>query len=508
MRREAEGLIAFARGIKAEGFSHVVLLGMGGSSLGPEVFRQTYGVARGYPEFRVLSSIHPAEIMRMERSVALTRTLFIVASKSGATLETQCLARYFLARVRAVIPRPRRPGTQFLALTNPGSPLAAFAKAHQFRKVFLTSPQIGGRYAALSFTGLVPAAFMGLDLDTLLDHAVDAAADHDDAVELGAVLGGLGTHGRDKVTFVLAPALASFGSWAEQLLAESTSKRQRGLIPVQGETLGAPRQYGRDRLFVSIEMNAAADTGAVARRHGLAALERAGHPVIRIRLGDAFDLAGEFFRWEVATAVAGTILKVNPFDEPDVAASKVRTRRLLTAFRLSHRLPARRPLLVDRGCRVYAPTDYSARTLATLLPRFLGQARRTGAGRPYVAIMAYLDRSPRHEELLQRLRVVIRDRYRVATTLGYGPSLLHSTGQLHKGGPPTGLFLQITAPEYDHDDKNDLPVPGERYSFSTLARAGALGDYLALATRGRRVIEIQLGRTIAGGLRRCLDALA
>ncbi len=514
MQPEAKGLMAFAREVAREGFTHALVIGMGGSSLCPEVCRDTFGVAPGYPALRVLRSIHPGEILRIERSLPLRATVFVVASKSGTTLETDCLARYLWARVQALA--PRRAGRQFVALTDPGTPLETFASRRRFRKVFATSPEIGGRYGALSWSGLVPAALLGLDLVEYLARAAivahqsrpEVSPAKNEAVRLGAILAGLAARGRNKVTFVLPPRLASLGLWLEQLLAESTGKQGRGLVPVVGEPLGRPAEYGRDRLFVAVDLDG--ETQEVVPSSPLAALERAGHPVVRIRLRDTLDLAGEFFRWEVATAVAGAIMKVNPFDEPDVAASKAQTRRLLTRLRRTGRFPSRRPVVVDnriRGCRVYAPGPSAGPTFAAVLHRFLRQARsarsaRSGRSGSYVALMAYLEPTARTHDLLKRLRLAIRRRFRVATTFGEGPALLHSTGQLHKGGPTAGLFLQFTA-----DDHEPLAIPGEPYGFPALLQASALGDYLALATRGRRLLEIHLGRDVREGLMACLEAL-
>ncbi len=502
MVHHADELMEFARSIRDGGFSHVVLLGMGGSSLCAEVCRETYGVASGYPDLAVLDSTDPATIRKIERSVNLERALFILSSKSGTTIEMQSLYRYFSSRLATL--KPDSFGGQFVAITDPGTPLEALARAQEFRKVFLSDPDIGGRYSALSYFGLVPLALIGTDLHRFLERAqamVRASAssapmEDNPGVNLGAILGALGQQGLDKVTLIASPAVRSFGGWLEQLLAESTGKEGKGLIPVDGEAIGRPEVYGPDRLFVRLKAAWDADETSDQK---IPALQESGHPVVRILLSDPLDLAGEFFRWELAAATAGAILGVNPFDEPNVTESKENTGRLIEAFQTTGRFPSSPVVLEQKGVRLYSDQKRKLDgSLREALALFLEGAK----GSDYVAMMAYLERSDSNEGLLQKLRVRIRDRYRLGTTLGYGPRFLHSTGQLHKGGPKTGIFIQITA-----EDRDDLPIPGQPYGFSVLKRAQALGDYLSLSRRGLPLLRIDLGRDEQSGLKTLMESI-
>ena len=434
-------LQSLAEGVAADGIESVVLLGMGGSSLAPEVLAKTFGSAPGRPELVVLDTTDPAEIRAVEERLDLARTLFIVASKSGTTTETLSHLAYFWERIPD--------GAHFVCITDPGTPLEAIARERGFRRVFANPPQIGGRYSALSYFGLVPGALLGVDLRRLLDEALEMqhachscvpAADNPGAW-LGAALGAAANEGRDKLTIVLPAQLASFGSWVEQLIAESTGKLGRGILPVEGEPLGAPDVYGDDRLFISI-----------GDHEGLAALERAGQPVVRLPFEDAYQLGGEFFRWEFATAVAGHLLGIHPFDQPNVQQAKDASARILG------------------GADVDPSTPPVAEVLASVEPG------------DYVALQAFLPRSAATVEALQAARVRLRDRHRVATTVGFGPRFLHSTGQLHKGGPDSGVFIQIVG-----DDRDDLAIPGQPYSFGQLKQAQALGDLESLRAQGHRV---------------------
>jgi glucose-6-phosphate isomerase len=494
-------LAAFTQSMKDAGFTHGVLLGMGGSSLCPEVCREIFGVAEGALDLIVLDSTDPATILGIEARLDLKKTVFIVASKSGTTQEVQALYGYFHEKMRVV--EPTRTGQHFVAITDSGTPLERLAQERSFRRIFLNPSDIGGRYSALSYFGLVPAALIGMDLEAFLDRAgrmVQSCASVVSATEnpgiyLGAVLGELGKSGRDKVTFIASSLIQGFGHWLEQLLAESTGKEGKGLIPVVGETVGPPAVYGKDRLFIYLRLGFPPDP---ALDRAVEALQQAGHPVIRIFLQDPLDLGGEFFRWEVATAVAGAILGVNPFDEPNVAESKENTRQVLQAFCHKGKLDLPTPILQGEGIRLYGniePWNISPRDT---LWAFLNQSR-TGN---YMALMAYLERSPVHEALLQKIRRLIRDRFHLSTTLGYGPRFLHSTGQLHKGGPPKGLFLQITA-----EDTHDLAIPGKPYTFGILKTAQALGDYYALIRKELRILHLHLGRDTAGDLKRMLGWL-
>jgi transaldolase/glucose-6-phosphate isomerase len=502
MSAHAEDLAAFARSIKEEGFTDAVLLGMGGSSLCPEVFRKTYGVAPGYPDLRVLDSTDPATILNVECSVNLQKTLFILASKSGTTIEMESLYRYFSGRLQAVVGGSI--GTRFIAITDPETPLEALAREQRFRRIFTTPADIGGRYSALTYFGLVPLALIGADLSPFLDRSLEMVracgpsvpAGENAGVSLGAILAEIGMKGRDKVTFLASPAIGSFGYWVEQLLAESTGKEGKGLLPIEGEPLGEPEVYGEDRLFVELEVSSSGDETADQR---LLALQTGDHPIVRIPLRGPLDLAGEFFRWEVATATAGAILGVNPFDEPNVTESKENTKRLLEEFKKSGQLPPREPVLEEGGIRLFTGAEVGSRdSIWESFKKFLERSKASD----YVALMAYVERSEANESLLQEFRARIRDRTRLATTLGFGPRFLHSTGQFHKGGPDSGIFIQITA-----EDATEVPIPGEPYGFSLLKRAQALGDFLALSNRGRRVIEVRVGREVERDLRRLLGLI-
>ena len=459
MRPRVPELTAFADSVRAEGFRHVVLLGMGGSSLGAEVLRATLGDRAGYPALIVLDSTVPAAVRAVSEAIDPGRTLFLVSSKSGSTIEPNVLYRHF----RALVDR----GTNFAAITDAGTALAELGEREGFRKIFLNAADIGGRYSVLSHFGLVPAALAGIDVNELLSRAEAMAArcGAADAAEnpgaaLGAAMGAHALAGRDKLTLVTSPGLGSFGPWAEQLVAESTGKEGVGIVPVCGEPLRPLGSYGADRLFVYLRLDGDAngDTDEFVD-----AVESAGHPAVRIDLGDAYDLGAEFFRWELATAVAGSMLRVNPFDQPDVGLAKDRTDALLAEYAASGRLPAVESLTLE---------DLAA---------------RAGPGR-YVAIVAFIEQTPATDEALAALRTAFMDRFRVATTVAYGPRFLHSTGQLHKGGPDSGLFVQLTAGRAD-----DLPVPGEPYTFGTLLDAQALGDLGALQERGRPAARVRLG---------------
>ncbi|MBI4261436.1 MAG: glucose-6-phosphate isomerase [Actinobacteria bacterium] len=441
---ELEGFAATASG---DGLTDAVLLGMGGSSLAPEVFRESFGVADGALDLHVLDTTHPEQILALERSLDLDRTLFLVASKSGTTLETRSHLDHFWEGVGE--------GSRFVAITDPGTPLADLAAERGFRQVFLNPPDIGGRYSALSLFGLVPAALIGADLRGLLASAREVAAECGPAVPprenpgiwLGTVMGEAAARGMDKLTLVLPERIASFGAWIEQLVAESTGKGGRGVLPVEGETLGPPAVYGEDRLFVGL-----GDAGYLTE------LEEDGHPVVVLPFAANTELGGQMFEWELATAVAGAVLGIQPFDQPDVGAAKEATARAL------ERRGGARP---DRGD----------------LRELLGSARPGD----YLAIQAYLPRTPGTAAHLHGIRMALRDRLRLATTVGFGPRFLHSTGQLHKGGPPTGMFVQVVEPPAE-----DLPVPGSPFTFGELLAAQADGDLEALRARGRRAVRVSL----------------
>jgi len=492
------------------GFHHAVLLGMGGSSLCPEVLKITFGKQLGYPELRVLDSTDPAQIKTLEDQIDLEKTLFIVASKSGSTMEPNIFKQYFFNLVQQAAGKENA-GSQFIAITDPGSKMQQVAEADKFRHIFFGVPSIGGRYSALSNFGLVPGAIMGLDLRRLLDrteemiHACAATvpAEENPGVILGAILGTLANHGRNKVTLVTSPGISDLGAWLEQLLAESTGKQGKGLIPVDGEHLGPPEVYGDDRLFVYLRLLNGVDKAQDAH---IDALRKAGQPVVRIDVADIYDIGQEFFRWEIATAVAGSIIGINAFNQPDVEASKVVTRQLTGEYEKTGKLPAETPILEEDGIKLFTD-DRNAQNLKGLAAKKLsldGLVRahlgQLGAG-DYFALLAYIEMNAAHEERLQAIRHVVRDRKRVATCLGFGPRFLHSTGQAYKGGPNSGVFLQITC-----DDAVDLPVPQQKYTFGVVKAAQARGDFQVLADRKRRALRVHLGKDVKAGLERLAKA--
>ncbi len=490
--------------VKAEKFSHVLLLGMGGSSLCPEVLKMTFGKLDGFPELHVLDSTDPAQVSALADTVDLSATLFIVSSKSGTTLEPNIFKAYFFERVKERL-GAEEAGKRFIAITDPGSQLQRVAEHDGFRRVFFGVPSIGGRYSALSDFGMVPAAAMGLDVHRLLDRAeemVQACAacvpvDQNPGAVLGAMLGALGSHGRDKITLITSPGIWDLGAWLEQLLAESTGKQGVALIPVDREALGPPELYGHDRVFVYLRLASDPDP---AQDEGVARLQEAGQPVVKIELADRYDVGQEFFRWEFATAVAGSVLGINPFNQPAVEASKVATRALTEEYEKSGTLPAESPIAESDGIKLFvdrrnaeALTEITGgeTSVPGLLAAHLG---RLEVG-DYFAILAYLAMTKSHGQPLQEIRHRVRDARRVATCLGYGPRFLHSTGQAYKGGPNTGVFLQVTC-----DDAADLSVPGQRFTFGVVKSAQARGDFEVLADRGRRALRVHLGADVARGL--------
>ena len=498
-------LRAVAHDARTGDVTDVLLLGMGGSSLCPDVLASTFGRLAGFPALHVLDSTDPAQVAAVAGDVDLAHTLVIVSSKSGSTLEPNILFQYFFERVTEAIGASEAP-KRFVAITDPGSKLQQVAERYGFHRICHGLSSIGGRYSALSDFGMVPAAAMGLDVGRFLDRAEEMVhscaacvpAPDNPGVALGAVLGTLGAHGRDKVTLVTSPAISGLGGWLEQLIAESTGKRGKGLIPIDGERLGAPAVYGDDRLFVYLRLTSKPDTTQDA---ALDALERAGQPVVRLVVDDPYDLGQEFFRWEIATAVAGSILGINPFDQPDVEASKIATRKLTDDFETHGSLPAEAPFLAADGLTFFA----DAKNAAALAPAgddgaatscLRAHLARLGAG-DYFGLLSYVARSARHDAPLQAIRHAVRDRTRAATCLGYGPRFLHSTGQAYKGGPNSGVFLQITC-----DDAADLPVPGQKYTFGIVKAAQARGDFEVLAARGRRLLRVHLGADVAAGLER------
>jgi transaldolase/glucose-6-phosphate isomerase len=496
---DVDRLQRLAEDVKRRAFTDIVLLGMGGSSLGPEVFAETFGVQGGWPRFHVLDSTDPAQIGTLERAIDLDKSLFIVSSKSGSTLEPNIFMDYFLDRVGKVRGKAKT-GEHFVAVTDPGSSMEKRAKELGFAHIFYGVPSIGGRYSVLSKFGLVPAAAMGLDVKRLLEAAQqmqrgcgpDVPPAENPGVQLGVALGiAAKRFGRDKVTIVASPAIADFGAWLEQLLAESTGKHGLGLIPLAGEPLATPDRYGKDRFFAYLELDGQSDP---SQRKAVEALERAGHPVARIRVKDIWHIGQEFFRWETATAVAGAIIGINPFDQPDVEASKDKTRALTAEYEKTHRFSEETPVFQENGVAVYADPRNAAElgrhnTLSGYLKSHLG---RVHAG-DYVALLAYIERDDAHTAVLDAMRVNIRDKTQAATCLGYGPRFQHSTGQAYKGGPNSGVFLQITC-----DDPADIDVPGHSYSFGVVKAAQARGDLEVLVERDRRAMRVHLKNVDTG----------
>lgn len=475
----------FASEIRDAGFETAVLIGMGGSSLAPEVFAKTYGVSDGFIDLKVLDTTIPTSILELERSLDLSKTLFIISSKSGGTIEVMSLFKYFRQKMSDLL--GENYGTNFIAITDPGTSLGKLASSSGFRKIFLNPPDIGGRFSALSYFGLVPASLLGLDIDFLLTRASQAAeASGSEAVSLespgawlGVIMGEASLHGRDKLTLIMSPCISSFGCWLEQLIAESTGKEGKGIIPIDLEPVGVPEAYDNDRLFIYMRVD-----GDFTFDRAVSDLERAGHPVVTLRLHHSYDLGREIFRYEFATASAGVVLGINPFDQPNVQESKDITSKLLSAFVEEGKAP---------DAEKMEPRNENFRAE---IGRFLDCIKP----HDYVAFNAFIHPSQRATELLQEARQIIRDRFQVATTLGFGPRYLHSTGQIHKGGADKGVFIVITS-----DEKEDIQVPGEKYSFGTLKQAQSIGDFQALRNKGRRVIRIHLGEE--SDLERLIDAI-
>jgi len=508
-------LRAFADGVKKDGFQSVLLLGMGGSSLCPEVLARTFGSRAGYPTLFVLDSTDPDQVAAFEKKVDLSKTLVVVASKSGSTLEPNILDAFFWDRVVKKV-GAKDAGRRFVAITDPGSKLEGVAKSKGYRKIFAGDPTIGGRFSALSMFGLVPAALIGVDLDQFLGRADamakrcigDNAAANDPAVQLGLFLGAAAKEGRDKLTLVVSPKLASLGGWLEQLVAESTGKIGRGIVPMDLEPLGSPAIYGDDRMFAYVRLASDVDK---AQDLAVEALEKAGHAVVRIAVGDVLDLGAEFYRWEVATAVAGSVIGIHPFDQPDVEASKIVTKELTSAYELTGALPAEKHFFEEQGIHLYAPHEHAGALYTTTggeasLADVL-RAHFATKPRDYAGFLAYVPMTAENTADLQAMRTALRDARRTATCVGFGPRFLHSTGQAYKGGPRTGVFLQIT-----RTVANDLAVPGQKYGFGIVQAAQARGDMQVLVERGQRALRAHITGDLRAGmntLRRALsDALS
>ena len=500
-------LTDFAATVKKEGFTQALLLGMGGSSLCPEVLKKTFGKIPGAPELFVLDSTDPAQIRSMESRIDFQHCLFIVSSKSGSTLEPNIFKAYFFERAKQTLGAERAP-RHFVAITDPGSQMQRVAEADKFRYIFYGLPSIGGRFSALSNFGMVPAAAMGLDVPKFLDraeemvHACAACVKTEDnpGVGLGVVMGVAAKHGRDKVTIVASPGIQDLGAWLEQLLAESSGKEGKGLIPVDREPLLSPDNYGKDRVFAYLRLETGPDAGQDA---AVEALEKAGHPVVRIVVKDIYDIGQEFFRWEIAIATAGAVIGINAFNQPDVEASKIETRKLTSEYEETGKLPPEQPILEESGVKLFTDAKNAAelskaaggqKTLAAYLRAHFNRIKPGD----YFALLGYIDMNETNEQELSALRKEVMTKKKVATCMGFGPRFLHSTGQAYKGGPNTGVFLQLTC-----DDANDLTVPGSKYTFGVVKAAQARGDFEVLAERGRRALRVHLGSGVAAGLR-CL----
>jgi transaldolase/glucose-6-phosphate isomerase len=499
---------ALAKDVHDGKFKDMLLLGMGGSSLGPEVFAETFGSKPGFPKLHVLDSTDPAQVKRFEEAVDLKSCLFLVSSKSGSTLEPNIFKAYFFEKAKQAVGETEAP-KRFLAVTDPNSTVEKMARETGFRHIFHGLKTIGGRYSVLSNFGMVPATSIGIPPKQFFETTAEMVrscapssppAENPGAI-LGAIMGVCQRHGRDKVTILASKGIADFGAWLEQLLAESTGKIGKGIVPVDAESVGPPSAYGNDRLFAYTRL--ASDTDAEQDK-AVAALEAAGQPVVRIIVHNPMQLGQEFFRWEMATAVAGSIIGINPFDQPDVEASKVKTRELTSAYEQTGKLPPESPFASFEGIELFADSRNEgelkpqSKDLVSALKAHLGRAK---AG-DYVAMLAYIDRTPAHIEAMQKMRHSVRDTKKLATCLGFGPRFLHSTGQAYKGGPNSGVFLQITC-----SDPADLPVPGARYTFGVVKAAQARGDFDVLADRGRRALRVHLAGGVETGLKTLAAAL-
>jgi transaldolase/glucose-6-phosphate isomerase len=493
-----------AKEVRQRGFEHILLLGMGGSSLCPEVLRMTFGRTPQFPNLHVLDSTDPAQVKAFEHQIDIAKTLFIVSSKSGSTLEPNIFKQYFFERTKQTVGATKA-GSHFIAITDPGSKMQQVAEGDHFLHVFFGRPSIGGRYSALSNFGMVPGAAIGMDTRKFLSRAAEmvracgpgTSVEENPGAALGIILGTAANAGRDKVTIITSPGISDLGAWLEQLLAESTGKIGKGIIPVDREALTSPDIYGNDRVFAYVRLENGVDADQEAK---VAAIEKAGHPVVRITIADTYELGAEFFRWEIATAVAGAIIGINAFNQPDVEASKIATRNLTSEYEKTGSLPAEKPILEDSGVKLFTD-DKNAADLAkaaggdkSLVGYLKAHLSRIKA-RDYFAVLGYIQMNAEHEQSLQKIRHAVRDKKHVATCLGFGPRFLHSTGQAYKGGPNSGVFLQITC-----DDAVELPVPGQKYTFGIVKAAQARGDFQVLAERGRRALRVHLGSNLKAGL--------
>ncbi len=511
--KDAATFRGLAEEIRVGKFSHALLLGMGGSSLCPEVMAFTFGHIAGFPEMHVLDSTDPAQVTATAKKVDLARTIFIVSSKSGTTLEPNIFQQYFYGRAKEAVGE-KEAARRFIAITDPGSHLEQVAKTEGFRHVAHGVASIGGRYSALSNFGMIPAAVQGIDVPKFLERAAEmvkactATAEKNPGVQLGAILGAGAKRGIDKVTIIASPAIFDLGAWLEQLLAESTGKQGKGLIPVDREKLGPPAEYGKDRLFAYMRFTPAPDA---KQELAVAALEAAGNPVVRIEVGDVYNLGQEFLRWEIATAVAGSIIGINAFNQPDVEASKIETKKLTSEYEKTGTLPAEKSFYeggkTEAGIQLFADTKNAGdltRAIsgnASLTGYLRAHLSRVNAG-DYFALLGYVQMNAEHELQMQEIREAVHAAKRVATCLGFGPRFLHSTGQAYKGGPNSGVFLQITC-----NDAADVAIPDQKFTFGIVKAAQARGDFAVLAERGRRALRVHLGADVATGLAAFLNAV-
>ncbi len=501
-QKDAASFAALAADVRSTGFKSALLLGMGGSSLCPEVLAETFGQQSGFPALHIVDSTDPAQVKAAQGKIDLRETLVVVASKSGSNLDPNIINQYFFAEMEKAVGKDKA-GSHFVAITDPGSKMEQVAKADGFRHIFYGDPEIGGRYSALSNFGVVAATVAGLDTNRLLAEAAKGVAQaklapgQNAAVQLGLLLGTSANAGRDKITIFTSPEIYDLGAWLEQLIAESTGKVGKGITPVDREAIAAPGVYGQDRVFAYVKLQGTTNTSLDAK---VAALEASGHPVAYFEIADRYEIFGQFFMWEVATAVAGSVMGINPFNQPDVESAKVETRALTSKYEETGKLPERQPVLLDGGIQLFATPEYAARlkaaapqaSLVGYLKAHLDQIHEGD----YFATLAFLPMFPEHEATIQMFRHKIRDKMKVATCLGFGPRFLHSTGQDYKGGPNTGVFLQLTA-----DHAIDLAIPGQRYSFGIVIAAQAAGDLAVLEARGRRALRVHLGADVAAGLK-------
>ncbi len=509
--KEISRIETLANDIKTAGFSDVVVLGMGGSSLCPDMMAKTFGPFPGYPRLHILDSTDPDEIHDLEKKIDLKKTFFIVSSKSGTTLEPNIFKDYFYSRVQKIVGESEV-GNRFLAITDPGTALDSMAKKEKFKAIFYGVPSIGGRYSALSNFGMVPAGLMGVDVRKFLNLVTTVQtlfspatlAKNNPGVTLGVILGTYANQGKNKITFIVSPAIHALGAWLEQLLAESTGKNGKGLIPVDQEPLGDPAVYSDDRVFIYIRLTSEPD---LEQDRAVDALEKAGFIVERIYLQEKMELGAELFRWEIATAVAGSIMGINPFNQPDVEESKVLALKLTSEYEKTKQLNAPLPFFSEEGLSLYADEHYAElltqqlRDVASIKSYLTAHLNQIKKG-DYVDLSAFIDMSEENTKLLQESRVLIRNHKKVATCLGFGPRFLHSTGQAYKGGPNTGVFLQLTA-----DYSDDIPVPGHQYTFGLVIAAQAQADFAVLVKRSRRVLRIHLGKKVREGLEQLREYL-